>query len=275
VPIKSKLPHVFSCIILTLALRPFAARSQTVTLTQTAIQSTAYSATLDAGSAPSLSGYSTMQSFSTADQNPSSLGLPDTLNLFCVELGQDSSTSPLSYAIDSIAQADMNRTPGSIDADAGIPTGGIGADAGMKLEKLYGFVFPAYTNSSPLNVDLSAAGISGSAAYNSAVFQLAVWQVAETDSFGSIGTTGPGFFASSSTPTLRSDANQLLASVASDPSVTPLNLDALTSGTNQDYILPDPSGSFTSIPEPSSFAAVIGTLSIAAASLSRRRKSSG
>jgi len=239
---------------------------------QTAIESTSYTVTVDAGSAPAVAGYSTTQTFSAADQSPSSLGLPETLNLFCVELGQDASTSPLSYAIDSIAQADMNRAPNSIDADAGVPMSGIGADAGMRLEKLYGFVFPTYSNSSPLNVDLSAAGISGNAAYDSAVFQLAVWQVAETDSFGSISLAGPGFFASSSTPTLLSDANQLLAAVASDPSVTPLNLDALTSSTNQDYILPDPNGSFTSIPEPSYFAAVTGGISIAAASLKRRRR---
>ena len=206
---KSLLSRVISSLVLALALQPLLARSQTVTLMQTSIESTAYTVTVDAGSAPSVSGYSTTQSYSTTNQDPSSLGLPDTLNLFCVELGQDASTSPLSYGIVSIAQADMGRTTNSIDADAGVPISGIGTDAGLKLEKLYGFVFPTYNNSSALNVDLSAAGISGSAAYDSAVFQLAVWQVAETDSFGNISLTGPGFFASSATPTLLSDANQL------------------------------------------------------------------
>jgi hypothetical protein len=226
------------------------------------------------------SGYDTLQEFTItpADESPSSLGLPSQLNLFCVELGQDSpgtgtQPSPTTYTILPIASADMNNASGSVDAYAGIPASGIGTGTGLMLEQLYGYVFPSYTGSSPLNISFGALTLTGGsgAAYDSAVFQLAAWQIAETGGFSSIRTSGPGFFVSSAPGGLVQDADTLLAAVAADSNVTPLNLDALHSDSGQDFILPDPSGSFIAIPEPGTYAAVLGTAALGFALFRRRR----
>jgi hypothetical protein len=261
-----------------LALLPLVLNAQTVELPENSIQTSSYVVVLAAENAlaqtaSTPSGYDTLQEFSISpsDETPSNLGLPSQLNLFCSELGQDSPTSPTLYSIVPIAEADMGNASNSVDAYAGVQSSGIGSATAGALEKLYGFVFPTYTSSSPLNMNLSADGISGDAAYDGAVFQMAVWQVTETGGFGSINTSGPGFYVSSAPSGLVSDADTLLSLVASSSNVTLLNLDALHSPTGQDYILPDPTGSFTAVPEPSLYAAVLGVAALAAAA--RRRVS--
>jgi hypothetical protein len=263
---------------------PVLAGAQSVTLSTASLQSTAYQVDLSAENAANQTassglGYDTLQEFaiSSADESPVLIGLPLQLNLFCTELGQDSpgtgnQPSPTTYTVVPISSADMGRASTSVDAYAGVPSTGIGNGMATKLEKLYGFVFPTYSSSSPLNIGFGSLVMTGGsgAAYNSAVFQLAVWQVAETNSFANIQLAGPGFFLSSSnTPGLVADADTLLQAVGSASNVTLLNLDSLHSATGQDLILPDPTGSLIPIPEPSAWALVLGAACLALALVRR------
>jgi hypothetical protein len=261
-----------------LALVPRAAHAQSVSLSSLHMQSRDFIATYDSMPAGSVEAYATAQEF-TVSTSDTGLGLPSELNLFCVEAGQYAVTSA-NFSIISIEDADEGRASNSIEAYSGVSPGGIGSLAGgalggtaLKLEQLYGYVFgSSYTAASPLNIDLSAAGIHNTSAYDSAVFQMAVWQVTETGTFNNIagaGTIGSGFFVSSASAGLMSDADTLLEAVNDDPEVALIHLDVLHNASSQDYILPDPTGRFVQVPEPAISALVLALASLALALIVR------
>jgi hypothetical protein len=269
--------------ILALGVSPSFSRAQTVTLTGApSLQSYSHYVTLGSDPASEETAYDALQEFTVSSTMPTSLEVPSPLNLFCIELGTDApgtgnAPSTVTYTILPLADADQGRSSTSMDAYSGIPSSGIGSATATKLEDLYGYVFgSSYTNASPLNITASQIGISGSpsyanSGYDSAVFQLAVWNVVETDSFSNIatsGTSGSGFYAYvpgfTPTPadatTLIADTDNLLSAVAADSNVLPLNLDVLDASGAQDYILPDPTGSYlsiTQIPEPAPTALIL------------------
>jgi len=282
---------------MTLALLPVLAVAQTVTLSTPVLQSNGTGATdvevtlnaaVSSQSAASVTGTDTLQEFAISPADQVATGLPSQLNLFCTELGQDAPgygiSSPQTYTILPITSGDMGRASNSIDAIDGVPVTGIGNGMATKLEKLYGYVFPSYTSSSPLSINLGIALVGGSgASYSSAVFQLAAWQIAETNTYANITNPGPavsGFYVSSdkingvvdSGGLLVQDADTLLRAVANATNVTSLNLDSLHSDSAQDFILPDPTGSYLSIPEPGMYAAVIGVAALGLAAIRRERK---
>jgi hypothetical protein len=263
-------------LVLPVVLLPTLAFAQSVSLSTPVLQTESYIVDLNGENASnqtlSVSGYDTLQEFtiSTADETPSNLGLPLQLNLFCTELGQsspgsDSQPSPTTYTVVPLTSADAGRSAASIDAYDGVPVTGIGSAMAAKLEKLYGYVFQnTYSASSPTNITFPSLTLTGGsgAAYDAAVFQLAAWQIAENNSFGNIGSSGPGFFVSGAPTGLVSDADSLLTAVSNASNVTLLNLDALHSSTGQDYILPDPTNSFIPIPEPGTYAAILGAFAL-------------
>jgi hypothetical protein len=216
-----------------------------------------------------------------------SLGNQSTWNLFCLELGQEAPGGPGTpntsepYTILTLNQA--NSVPsagqqGSVEANAGIPITGIGAATASKLEQLYGFVFgTSYNNAtSPFNINLQALGVASSSdpSYGSAAFQLAAWQITETDSFNAIASSGAFYITNpenngSSDPGLLTDADALLTAV-SQSSAAPMNLDVLHSDTYQDYILPDPTGALIAIPENGAASGILGAAALLFV-LTRRR----
>jgi hypothetical protein len=273
-----RLGHAFFAAGLGIAVMPGAAHAQLVSLSSLHMQSNAYTATYDSMPAGSVEAYATAQEFavSTAD---TALGLPSELNLFCVEAGQYAVTSA-NFSVISIEDADEGRASNSIEAYSGISSGGIGSLSGstlggtaLKLEQLYGYVFgSSYIAASPLDIDLSPAGIHNSAAYDSAVFQMAVWQVTETGTFNNIadsGSIGSGFFVASASAGLVTDADTLLEAVDDDPEVALIHLDVLHNASSQDYILPDPMGRFVQVPEPAISALVLALASVALALIVR------
>jgi hypothetical protein len=242
------------------------------------LQSQAYTVVDDGG----VASYAALQEVPVSP----ALGGQSTWNLFCVELGQTApgDTGPVSsepYTILSLAQADSVPTSGqqgSVESASGIPITGIGAATASKLELLYGFVFgSSYNNTtSPLNINLQALGVGSIAdhSYGSAVFQLAAWQITETNSFSAIASTGAFTITAplqngASDPQLLTDADALMAAVGHS-SATPMNLDVLHSDAYQDYILPDPAGSFVAVPETGASSAILGALALTYV-LGRRR----
>jgi hypothetical protein len=236
------------------------------------LQSQAYTVVTDGGPA----SYTSLQEIPVSP----SLGGQGTLNLFCLELGQEAPGGPGTpgtaepYTILPLVQADSVPTvgqQGSVEASSGIPISGIGGATVSKLDLLYGFVFgTSYSNAtSPLNINLQALGVGSisDASYGSAVFQLAAWQVTETNSFSAIASSGAFTITSplnngASDPGLLSDTDALLIAV-SHSGAAPMNLDVLHSDSYQDYILPDPSGSFIAIPESGASSATLGVLALA------------
>jgi len=254
---------------------PSMSRAQTYSLgpvSASLLQSQAYTVATDGGPA----SYSSLQEIPASP----SLGGQSTLNLFCLELGQEAPGGPGTpntaepYTILTLAQANSVPTAGqqgSVEASSGIPISGIGNSTAAKLDLLYGFVFgSSYNNaSSPLNINLQALGVGNiaDAAYGSAVFQLAAWQVTETNSFSAIASSGAFTITSplnngASDSGLLTDADALLSAV-SHSTATPMNLDVLHSDTFQDYILPDPSGAFVAVPEPGVSSTILGAVALA------------
>jgi hypothetical protein len=269
----------YAIFSLALAIIPSITSAQTYSLgpvSASLLQSQAYTVEIDGDSPAS---YTALQEVPVSP----SLGGQSTWNLFCLELGQEApgdgtpgtNTSAEPYTILALAQADSVPSAGqqgSVEASAGIPISGIGGATALKLEQLYGYVFgSSYNNAtSPFNINLQALNIgisSSDPSYGSAVFQLATWQVTETDSFSSIASSGAFYITNpekngSSDPGLLSDADLLLTAV-SQSSAPSMNLDVLHNDSYQDYILPDPSGEFIAIPENASSAAILGALCLA------------
>jgi hypothetical protein len=236
------------------------------------LQSQTYTVVTDGGPA----SYAALQEVPVSP----ALGGQATWNLFCLELGQEAPGgpgppgTPEPYTILPLVQADMVPSAGqqgSIEASSGIPISGIGSATAAKLDLLYGFVFgTSYSNAtSPFDINLQAlgAGSISDTSYSNAVFQLAAWQVTETNSFSAIASSGAFTITSpmnngASDPGLLTDADSLLTAV-SHSNATPMNLDVLHSDTYQDYILPDPNGAFIAIPETGGSAAILGVLALA------------
>ncbi len=165
----------------------------------------------------------------------------------------------------------LNGISTTIGTNPATETTGIGTDKANKLGLLYAYQFGSTYNPTALTSPQRAA------------FQLAAWQILETDAFGPINTnTGNNVFtvtptgatgsggASRYVPTAISDADALLNSVALDSSLTAMTLDALHSPTSQDYILPV--GSYTQIPEPSTYAAILALSALGFAVVRKSRR---
>ena len=239
------------------------ASSPGITLTLTTFQpafGTGFDAILNQGTLSTPSTVPTLQEFSATGMTPA------TLDLFCIETGQDSSTSTVGYSIVPLQNADLNIVAGfgtSIDSLNGIAqinsdgTTGIGTTKANMLGLLFAYEFPAGYDPLTFNTDASGNNYLARAA-----LQLAVWQVLETGSFTHLATSGPGFnvtaVAGGNSVRLAdaiASANAIMDAVASDGSLTPMGLDAAYSPTAQDFIVP--SGSLTQIPEPSAYAMVL------------------
>ncbi len=255
---------------LVLCLAPSILNAQTYSLgpvSASLLQSQSYTVEIDGGE----TSYTSLQEIPVSP----ALGGQTMWNLFCLELGQSAPGGPGTpntsepYTILPLAQADMVPTLGQqgwAETDSGISITGIGNPTVAKLEQLYGFVFgSSYSNAtSPFNINLQALGVgsSSNAAYGSAVFQLAAWQLTETDSYSAIASSGAFFITNpqnggSADAGLISDADALLTAVSSS-SAPSMNLDVLHSDTYQDYILPDPTGSLIAVPETGASAALLG-----------------
>jgi hypothetical protein len=204
-----------------------------------------------------------------------------TVDLYCVEISQYSASD--TYQVVPLQNADLNIVAGggSIDSLNGISTTigtnpatqttGIGTDKANKLGLLYAYQFGSTYKPTTLT------------SLQSSAFQLAVWQLLETDAFGPIntnpgnnvftvtptGATSPGG-ASQYVPTAISDADALLNAVALDSGLTPMSLDALHSPNSQDYILPVTS--YSQIPEPSTYAAILALAAFGFTVVRRSRK---
>jgi hypothetical protein len=234
-----------------------------------------YDLTLSQGTAYAEATVPALQHFTTNNH------MWPTLDLYCVEISQYSASD--TYQVVPLQNADLNIVAGggSIDSLNGISTTigtnpatqttGIGTDKANKIGLLYAYQFGStYTPTALTSLQSSA-------------FQLAVWQLLETDAFGPIntspannvftvtptGATGPGG-ASQYVPTAISDADALLNSVALDSGLTPMSLDALHSPNSQDYILP--AGSYSQIPEPSTYAAILALAAFGFAVARRSRR---
>lgn len=207
--------------------------------------------------------------------------LPSTLNLFCVETGQDSTGSVQTYSLVPLQNADMNVQAGSIDSLSGLPvtnadqTTGIGASRASKLSLVYGSEFSG-------GYDPLTFTIAGSTDRARSALQLAIWQILETDSYSNIATSGGGFTVAgtsggSTANVLQAiaDANAILTNVSvhqSDGTITPLALEAAYSGSYQDFIVPV--DSVSNIPEPSAYAAILACAGLVLAVAARRRAAS-
>ncbi|HSY53751.1 MAG TPA: PEP-CTERM sorting domain-containing protein [Opitutaceae bacterium] len=234
-----------------------------------------YDVTLSQGTAYAEATVPALQFFNTNNS------MYPTLDLYCVEISQYSASG--TYQVVPLQNADLNIVAGggSIDSLNGIATTigtnpatqttGIGTDKANKLGLLYAYQFGStYTPTALTSLQLAA-------------FQLAAWQILESDTFGPIntntsnnvftvtptGATSPGG-ASQYVPTAISDADSLLNAVALDSSLTAMPLDALHSPTSQDYILP--MTSYSQIPEPSTYAAILALAAFGFAVVRRRRR---
>jgi hypothetical protein len=234
-----------------------------------------YDLTLSQGTAYAEATVPALQHFDTSNS------MWPTLDLFCVEISQYSASG--TYQVVPLQNADLNIVAGggSIDSLNGIAatigtnpateTTGIGTDKANKIGLLYAYQFGNTYQPTALT------------SLQSSAFQLSVWQVLETDTFGPIntnpsnnlftvtptGATGPGG-ASQYVGTAISDADALLNSVALDSDLTAMPLDALHSPTGQDYILP--MGSYSQIPEPSTYAAILALAALGFAMVRRSRR---
>jgi hypothetical protein len=260
---------------LVLCLAPAILKAQTYSLgpvSASLLQSQSYTAEIDGVE----TSYTSLQEIPVSP----ALGGQTTWNLFCLELGQSAPGGPGTpntsepYTILPIAQADSVPTlgqQGSEETASGVPISGIGSATAAKLGQLYGFVFgSSYNNAtSPFNINLQALGVASSsnAAYGSAVFQLAAWQLTETDSYSAIASSSAFFITNpqdggSGDPGLISDADALLTAV-SNSSAPSMNLDVLHSDAYQDYILPDPTGALIAVPETGASSALLGAAALA------------
>jgi hypothetical protein len=247
------------------------------------------------GSAQTPTGYGAPAQMSFSNLSSSTLSLPvNSLTLFCVELGQDSTSSAETYQIldanslsyvnstnlavtasDPSGTPDPMTTVSSLESDGGItPTGGIGTDGyrANEISLLYGFAFGA-------NGKLSSGyNLTGVSIVNQVAFQLAVWKLAYEGTSSSPASLFPTPTGSASTGVVTSsglsvtgvdagvinEANSLLASVYNNNNglgITPMAIDALNNGTYQDFLIP--ASSFTEIPEPATSAAILGLAALA------------
>jgi len=208
--------------------------------------------------------YATMQTLTVSNQSPG-LNLPATLKLFCVELGMAAPRSGTPYTFLPAAAADSVQggpdTRGALDV-ASIPTTGIGSARAANLSLLYGYVFNGVYD--PANMNLTGL-FSGDAAFDQAVFQMAVWQLSHSDSF-SLSASGPGFYLNNpNNSSLLAATQDLLTAVqANESSITPMTLEALHSEAFQDYAL-------VPIPEPPTYGAILGFASFVFVLIRRRR----
>ena len=234
-----------------------------------------YDLTLSQGTSYTQATVPALQHFTTSNS------MWPTLDLYCVETSQHAASG--TYQVVPLQNADLNIVAGggSIDSlngiattigtDPAIETTGIGTDKANKLGLLYAYQFGCTYDPTVLT------------SLQNSAFQLAVWQVLETDAFGPIdtnpdnniftvtptGATGPGD-ASQYVATAICDADGLLNSVALDSGLTAMPLDALYSPTSQDYILP--AGSYAQIPEPSTYAAMLALAALGFALVRRSRR---
>jgi hypothetical protein len=216
--------------------------------------------------------------------------LPSTsLTLFCSELGQDSSATGNTYQILdpnslqytdatnlAVSASDPTGTPSPmasvamLETDGNItPAGGIGPTKASELSALYGYAFGA---NGQLNSGYNLTGVS---IPNQVAFQVAVWKLAY-DGSGYIPAgsalnplavdtvTSSGLSITGIDSTVANEANLLLAAVYTNNNglgITPMELEELNNGTTQDFLLPTDS-SFAAIPEPSTYAAILGAAAL-------------
>lgn len=237
--------------------------------------------------------YAAAQEMGTSDFSSNSLQAPvGSLYVFCVELGQDApggNGTPGNAELYQIFNSNNlglvdntnlagipnpQSTVGPVEASASITaTGGIGPYRASQLELLYGFAFGV---NGVLSSGYNPAGLS---AKNQVAFQLAVWKLAYEGTPGSpatlINSVGgismPGLSITGADGEIAT-ANSLLSAVSADAGITPMALDALNNGTYQDYLAP--SSLFTQIPEPPSYAAMLGLMTLCFVLVRNRRASS-
>jgi hypothetical protein len=237
-----------------LAILPVASSAQVVTLTLIDYAPT-QAWTTNSTNGTNTATQNSIAAMQTHTSLPPLFG-QNTLELFCVELGQF--TAPVNvaqpnYTVLSLSQADSG-IPSSqhMETYAGITSLGIGATAADRLSKLYGKIFgTTYNPSGVLATDTLKAA-----------FQLAVWEVSHDDDFSlsNPGAGVQGFYVSGSQSGLYNNAiaqaNAWLSELqANYASTAGMALAVLHHPATQDLIVP--------IPEWSSFAAVFAAVSMA------------
>ena len=237
--------------------------------------------------------YAAALDMATSNFSSSTLQAPSTsLYVFCVELGQDApggngtpGTSELYQIFTSNNASLVDNTNlagipnpqanvGPVEASAGITaTGGIGSYRLGQLELLYGY---AFGTKGALSAGYNPASLS---AQEQVAFQLAVWKLAyegtpaapATLFSTSGGVSAPGLSVTGADSVI-ANANSLLSGVSADVGIAPMALDALNNGTYQDFLAP--ASSFTQIPEPPTYATMLGVLTLSFVLLRRWRATS-
>jgi len=201
--------------------------------------------------------FATLQHLSAISWTPAQAGDPATLDLFCVELGQLAPLSATSYTLLPLASADSAPND-TFETIAGVGAAGIGGLRAQNLSLLYGYEFSSgYT---PLSLS----------ALNQAAFQLAVWKLSHDDNFNHVDVLAGSYFSASNNAALISATNALLDGVVANAgNFSAMSLNVLHSDTGQDYILP--TLVYTPIPEPSTYAAILGALVLGVVTFRRRQ----
>jgi hypothetical protein len=212
---------------------------------------------------------------------------PLSLYAFCIELGMDTpqNVNPVYNVFDpnSAALGDttslastQNPTsgPAAIDAAAGITaTGGIGAYRANQLELLYGY---AFGTSGALSSGYNPSSLSS---VDQAAFQIDVWKLSHEGTAavpatlftGGVTATGFSVAGGNLNSAVINEANSLLTGVLNDQGITPMALEVLNNGTYQDFLLPEGGQNpFIAVPEPTTYAAVIGLFTLGFVAVRRR-----
>jgi hypothetical protein len=183
-------------------------------------------------------------------------GLP--LSTFCIDLSQNvqlDGGGPYSFAPTNVAAAPITNSIGTMgDIKAG------------QLSQLYGLVF----SSLYAPTDQGAYhDVLGSLTPNLQVFEQAFQMAVSDIVYGdgsSVDNTSSGFYVTSALTGSVQQANHWLADLASGDS---MQLYALTDPLNQDQVIPV--NSLTEIPEPSTYAAILGVAALGFAVIRRRQ----
>jgi hypothetical protein len=199
-----------------------------------------------------------MLNFTVTSQSGPGFGYADKLSLFCVELQQDIALHSQGnvYSIVSAAQASSGIHAGY---SANIPLAGIGTARTSNLEVLYAHAFG--TNYNP-------ASLSDT---NKSAFQLAVWELSHDDDFKVTSGSSTHFWITDHGAAV-TEAQTLVNWVKANAATAPkMQLSALHNSTTQDFLIPT-MGTFSSIPEPSTYA-LVASLAVMSAVAWRRRGS--
>jgi hypothetical protein len=239
-----------------LALLPPLSRAQTVSL-QLLSYSTDNTVTVtvnNGSSSASASDYATLQHLGATGWSPGPG--PATLDLFCTELGQLAPSSPAGYTILSLSSADKAPN-GTFETLAGVSASGIGALRAQNLSLLYGYEFSGGYNPTSLST------------FDQATIQLAVWKLSHDDNFNHVDNLAGSYFSASNNTALIAATNSLLdAVVANAGTINAMALTVLHSDTDQDYIVP--TSAYLEIPEPATYAAILGVMVMAVVMIRRR-----